>query len=83
MMRLADGTHPGTERIPDLSAVVLPGEPVQPRRAAELDAVIAERDRAITIVAGLERIITATGGYMRHEDQLVLWAARAMLAEVG
>jgi hypothetical protein len=49
------------------------------------ETAIAERDYAIRIVHALVRFLTskANCGYMPHEDQMVLRAARALLVEYG
>ncbi len=50
---------------------------------ARLEVRTAERDRALDLVAQLERIITATGGYMSPEDQAWLREAQSLLVEHG
>lgn len=48
-----------------------------------LELALAQRDGLKLAVAGLLRALTRDGGFMRHEDQVVLRAAKAMLAECG
>lgn len=43
----------------------------------------AERDGALDALAHLERILTATGGYMTPEDQARLREARTLLVAHG
>jgi hypothetical protein len=43
----------------------------------------AERDRAMSVLAVLVALVEGVGGFMRHEDQIVMQEARALLAEHG
>ena len=49
----------------------------------EDEVIEAERDRALDLLDGFERMITRIGGMLTHEDQRLLRAARAFLEETG
>lgn len=48
-----------------------------------LEERTAQLERALDVLARVERIVTATGGYMSSENQAALFEARALLAEAG
>ena len=72
-MKLADGTSPGTERIPS--------ELLAPRRF-DADVANAHLERAVLLVRALERMIDSKA-YMTARDQATMVQVRAFLAEVG
>lgn len=60
-----------------------PANPEPEVSARDLELAHAERDAALALVDGLERIITKAGGFMDSPDQHHLRAARAFLEERG
>jgi hypothetical protein len=82
--KLAEGTQPGTVAVAaetQLRSVV--NALHVGHLAQDLQQRTAERDRALELLAQLERIITATGGYMVHTDQVLLREAQALLVQFG
>lgn len=89
--KLAEGTQPGTELIPEAqqcrdamgrSALATP-ELQASTLLRDLDVRTAERDRALALLAQLEHTLTAIGGYMSSADQQWLREARSLLVQFG
>lgn len=68
---VADGTHPGNA--PGINRLV----------PFNGHALVANLERAATLLRQLERVLTRAGGYMSPEDQDALRAARALLVDLG
>jgi len=73
----------GPASTPDADAALARIVARSPRLEHDLEVRTAQRDRALDMVAALERMLTAIGGYMTPEQQAALFSARALLVEMG
>lgn len=62
-----------------MAAVAKPADNVLHARAEQL---AAERDAAISALGDLIDYVNRVGGFMKHEDQLLLWRAMALREEL-
>lgn len=51
--------------------------------AEQRDLAVAQRDAALAQLRAIVAIVDRVGGYMRHDDQVELRTAKALLVEVG